>query len=151
MPLLSSGGLAKIFGVTRDAIPKWRKRYADFPENRGVPEYPLYDPREVMEWYARQWPGRAQMWPVRLHRFQVNTGQVKLTTTTLGPYGEAVGYLQGIRQSLFDSWRVFATRDGFSAHRGPETEVWVLDPTTDQDPEPWYVYDARFKAVGRTK
>lgn len=150
MNLESASKLARRFGVTREAIPKWRQRYPDFPENRGVPEYPIYDPREVMEWYANRWPERMWSYPCRLHHYTVKTGDVQLETIDLGPYSQAIGFLQGIRQSRFETWRVFATAQGFSAHNADQTEVWVLD-LTDQDPEPWYVYDARFKAVGRTR
>jgi hypothetical protein len=86
---------------------------------------------------------------MRIHRFQVSTEGVRLTTERSGNLDYAQGYLKAIRDLMFADWRVFYTKDGFSAHKGAESEVWVVDPT-DLDPEPWYVYDTRFKTAGMT-
>lgn len=146
--LLTSGGVAKLFGVTKGAVHKWVRRYPDFPASQGIPAYPLYPRNEVMNWFARQWPDRLDGYTTRLHHFTVSPGHVELETTELGPLREAKGYLQALRDTLFEGWRVYSTPTGFSAHRGNDVRVLVLD-VSDSEPEAWFTYDARFRAGGR--
>lgn len=143
--LLPKGKVAKLFGVSTSAIHNWVRRYSDFPANQGIPEYPLYRKSEVLRWFAQQWPDRVDQYATRLHYFTVEPGHVELETTVLGPLREAKGYLQAMRNYLFDGWRVYSTPMGFSAHRGNDVRVLVLD-LSDDEPEPWFTYDARFRA-----
>ena len=148
--LLTVGQIGEKFGVTREAVVAWRHRYPNFPKfAAGDPTYPFYDFDEVRDWYVKKWPDR-EFARVKLHRYQVVPDDVRLTTVDFGPLREARGYLQGIRDALFVDWRVFYTKDGFSAHKGDAAEVWFLD-LSDKKPAPWYIYDGKHKKEGRVK
>jgi hypothetical protein len=145
--LVSTGRIGHIFGVEGNTVRVWRQRYDDFPAPETDVPYPMYDLGKIQRWHASRWPNRVDRWQMRIHRFRASSEGVKLTTTKSGNLDFAQGYLKAIRDLMFGDWRVFYTKDGFSAHKGGDTEVWVVDPT-DEDPEPWYVYDTRFKTMG---
>ncbi len=141
--------IGKAFGVTKGAVIKWRKRYKDFPKPTTTHPYRMYDMEEVERWYVEKWPERATaLGQVKIHHFSVTHAGTQMTTQTTGSLEFARGYLTGLRAGRYSDWRVFQTKEGFSAHRGNETHVYVIDPTS-ADPEPWYVYDTRFKAGGK--
>lgn len=148
--LISAGRIGRVFGVQANTVRQWRRRYEDFPDPETDNPYPMYDLSKMQRWYANRWPGRLDRWHMRIHRYRVSPDGVQLTTTDSGNLDYAQGYVRAIRDLLFADWRVFYTKDGFSAHKGAETEVWVVDPT-DLEPEPWYVYDTRYKTGGKTK
>lgn len=148
MTLVSVGQIARTFGVQPDSVRKWRNRHKDFPKPETEIPYPMYDLGKVQKWHASKWPNKVERWSMRIHRYQVSNEGVRLTTTASGNYDFAQGYLKAVRDLMFGDWRVFYQKDGFSAHKGGDTEVWVIDPT-DHEPEPWYVYDSRFKAGGK--
>lgn len=148
--LVSSARIGRIFGVQANTVRIWRRRYNDFPDPDQTNPYPMYDLAKIQRWYATRWPERLDRWHMRIHRYQVSPRGVRLTTRDSGNLDYAQGYVKAIRDYMFGGWRVFYTRDGFSAHKGDESEVWVVDPT-DLEPEPWYVYDTRFKTAGKVK
>lgn len=148
--LVSSGRIGRIFGVEANTVRQWRRRYDDFPDPETTNPYPMYDLGKLQRWHASKWPDKLDRWRIRIHRYRVSSTEgVRLTTKESGNLDFAQGYLKAVRDLKFGDWRVFYTKDGFSAHKGGETEVWVIDPT-DLDPEPWYVYDTRFKTGGKT-
>lgn len=147
--LVSTGRIGSIFGVEGNTVRVWRIRYDDFPEPETTVPYPMYDMGKIQRWYASRWPDRTGS-HMRIHRYQVSPEGVRLTSKDSGNLDYAQGYIKAVRDLMFGDWRVFFTKDGFSAHKGNESEVWVVDPT-DAEPEPWYVYDTRFKTGGKTK
>lgn len=147
--MVSTGQLGPIFGVQANTVRVWRKRYPDFPDPETTVPYPMYDLGKMQRWHASRWPNRVDRWQMRIHRFQASTGGVRLTTQRSGNLDYAQGYLKAVRDLMFADWRVFYTKEGFSAHKANDIEVWVVDPT-EYDPEPWYVYDTRFKTAGHT-
>ena len=148
---VSTTHIAKRFGVTKDAIAQWRRRYPTFPKPVRTDPYPLYDMDHIERWYHTQWPGREDLTVTTIHRYRVGSEEgVQLTSVPFGPIERARGYLQGVRELQFSDWRVFWDADSFSAHRGNEIEVWVLDPTTGE-PDPWYIHDARLREAGKSK
>lgn len=148
--LISTGQIGRIFGVQANTVRMWRRRYDDFPEPETTVPYAMYDVGKLQRWHVSKWPNKVERWNVRIHRYQISSESgVRLTTTELGNYDYAQGYLKAVRDLMFGDWRVFFTPEGFSAHKGSDTEVWVIDPT-DRDPEPWYVYDSEYKTGGRS-
>lgn len=147
--LVSTGRIGRIFGVQGNTVRVWRRRYDDFPDPETTVPYPMYDLGKIQRWHAGRWPELTDRWHMRIHRYRVSPEGVRLTTQDSGNLDYAQGYLKAVRDLMFGDWRVFYTKDGFSAHKRNETEVWVVDPT-DLEPEPWYVYDARFKTGGKT-
>lgn len=148
--LVSTGRIGPIFGVEANTVRVWRLRYDDFPEPETTIPYPMYDLGKIQRWHASRWPDRTDRWHMRIHRYQVSPEGVRLSTRDSGNLDFAQGYVKAVRDLMFGDWRVFYQKEGFSAHKGNETEVWVIDPT-DLEPEPWYVYDTRFKTGGKTK
>lgn len=148
--LVSVGQIARIFGKSRDAPIKWRIRYPSFPQPKATNPYPMYDLDEVIAWYQAKWPNRMALLETRLHHYKVTSGAVMLTTTRLGPLEQAKGFLKAVQSFQYADWRVYSTSLGFSAHRGNEIEVYVLD-VTDLDPHPWHYYDTRYRTGGTPK
>ena len=149
MRLVTQPEIARTFGVTKDAVVKWRTRYRDFPKPASVDPYPRYNLDEVERWYAAKWPDRVMVsGQVKIHHFSITPGGSQVTTSTSGSLDFARGYLTGLRVGAYAEWRCFQTKEGFSAHRGNETHVYVINPTS-AEPEEWYVYDSRFKATGK--
>lgn len=148
--IVSVGQLASTFGVDTDTIRLWRHRYDDFPEPAMLrhERYPLYRMSEMWAWYINKWPDRAWRMRVFLHKFTLDgAGVSEVTTSDFGPTPEARGYLKAIRDYQYQDWKVWSTGLGFVAEKDGHTHIWALDPA--EEPQEWFVYEQRYKAVGR--
>jgi len=148
--LISLKYAAERFGVTTQTVRKWRARFDDFPKPAlsPSPHYHLYQMSDLWDWYVIKWPERVGRLEMYLHRFVIEeTGLAEVTTSLFGPTPESRGYLKAIRDLQYTDWKFWYTATGFVAEKDATTHIWALDPS--EEPEDWFIYEQRYKAVGR--
>ena len=140
---------AEQFGVSLNAVHKWRFRYDDFPEPAvKLDSVYLYRISDLWDWYMAKWPDRVGQLQVYLHRTVVDeTGVVLTDTSQFGLAPEARGYIKAVRDLQYENWKVWSTSMGFVAEQDTNTHIWALDPSSE--PEDWFIYEQRYKTAGR--
>lgn len=148
--LVTVANAAETFGVAPQTFYVWRQRYDNFPDPavKLNPQYHLYRMSDLWDWYGLQWPNRVNDLKTYLHKFVLDGyGLTSTETVDFGPMAQAQGYLKAIRDSEYNEWRVWSTKHGFVAEYGDEVHIWALDPM--EEPQEWFIYQQRYKAVGR--
>ncbi len=148
--LIRKADMARMANRSPSTISKWIVRYEDFPKpvlGDGT-AIPYFSEREFINWYTSRWPERAaKLWRV-LHLFEVRSSEVTHEVMAEGPGGDVMAYMRAYRDLRYDGWKVHSSRDGFVATRDGTTHVMAID---GDEPQDWFVYEARIKATRREK